>query len=163
MIFLTTFILAFFLTQIACVQSQTCGDAVSPELSTPDEQHIFPGPPIPFLQVAHTKKYDDKDGLLNSTHCPNIAPHYKHFHNIPDFPRIGAVPDIRNDPTNCGACWNITNKANHKSIFLTAIDSAPIGIFNISDEAFKLLNDGKLEDRLFISAVGAPPSFCLHH
>ena len=163
MIYFITFILALFLTQIACVQSQTCGDAASPKLSTPDgQQALFP--PIPFLHATHTKKYDDKNGLLNSTHCPGIAPHYKHFHNVPDFPRIGGAYDIRNDPTNCGACWNITNKENNKSIFLTAIDSAQIGFFNISEEAFKLLNKGKLGDRpLSVSAVRAPPSFCLHH
>jgi hypothetical protein len=160
MIYFTTFILALFLTQIACAQSQTCGDAVSPELSTPDEQHVFI--PIP-LHATHAKKYDDKEGLLNSTHCPKIAEHYKHFHNIPDFPRIGGAYDIRNNPTNCGACWNITNRENHKSIFLTAIDSANIGFFNISEEAFKLLNKGNLGPPLSVSAVRAPPSFCLHH
>jgi hypothetical protein len=160
MIFLTTFILALFLTQVACVKSQTCGDAVSPELSTPDEQHIFP---VPFLHATYSEKYDDKDGLLNNTSCSNISPHYKHFHNIPDFPRIGGYYLIQNDSTNCGACWNITNKANHKSIYLTAIDSANIDFFNISEEAFKLLNDGNLGPQLSIWAGKVPPSFCLHH
>ena len=161
MIFLTSFILALFLTRIACAQSQTCDDAVSPELSTPDEQHVFL--PIPLLRASHSKRYDDKNGLLKDTYCSNIAPHYKHFHNIPDFPRIGGYYLIRNDSTNCGACWNITNKANHKSIYLTVMDTANFGYFNISDEAFKLLNEGKLGPPLNISAVTAPPSFCLRH
>jgi hypothetical protein len=160
MIFLTTFILALFLTQIACAQSQTCGDAVSPELSSLDEQHIFP--PIP-LHATYANKYDDKDGLLNSTSCPNISPHYKYFHDVPSFPHIGGAYDIRNNPTNCGACWNITNRANHEFIFITAIDSANIGFFNISEEAFKLLNKGNLGAPLSVSAVRAPPRLCFIH
>ena len=161
MIYLTTFILALFLTQIACAQPQTCGDAASPKLSTPDDQHVLL--PIPFLHASHAKKYDNKDGLLNQTHCKNIAPHYKHFHDVPSFPRIGGAYDIATNPTDCGACWNITNRGNGKHIYLTAVDSAKIGFFNISEEAFKSLNKGKLGDPLPVSAVRVPPSFCLHH
>jgi hypothetical protein len=158
MIYFTTFILALFLTQIACAQQQTCGDAVSPELFIQDEQQNLP---LPIL-ATYSKKYDNKDGLFSSTECPNLFPHYKHFKDIRTFPRIGGSYDIRspNSP-NCAKCWNITHHATHKSIFITAIDSAKIGYFNLSEEAFKLLNNGHLDTQILVEAKNVSHFFCL--
>jgi hypothetical protein len=161
MIYITTFILALLLTQIACAQSQTCGDAVSPELSTSDEQHNFP--PIPIIEAFATywERYDDKKELLKNTYCSNLSPRYRSFGDIPSFPRIGGAPDIRNNPSNCGACWNITNKEKPKNfIYLTAIDRSDFDFFNISEEAFKILNDGKVGFPFAITADKVPLSYC---
>jgi hypothetical protein len=159
MIYITTFILALFLPQIASAQSQTC-DAVSPEVSTPDEQHIFPPIPITVTDVTYSNKYDNPKGLLKDTACSSMSPHYKFFGDIPSFPLIGGTSDILFDPTNCGTCWNLTNTANNKFIYLTAMDSAKVG-FIISEEAYKELNRGKLLPPLSITAARVPPSYCL--
>ena len=159
MIYITTFILALFLTQFACAQQQTCGDPRAPELFIQDEQQNIP---IPLLHATYSKKYDNKNGLLSNTACSNIAPHYKHFSNIPSFPRIGGSYDIRSHSPNCVECWNISNKETHKFIYITAIDSAQIGYFNLSEEAFKLLNKGKLGKPIVVGATKVAHTFCSH-
>ena len=158
MIYFTTFILALFLTQFACAQQQTCGDPRSPELLIQDEQQNLPNPAI--THASHTIKYDNKTGVLSKTACSNL--HYKHFANIPSYPRIGGYYGIKPHSPNCGDCYNITNKATHRFIYVTIIDSADFGYFNLSDEAFKLLNKNEVGKPIVIGSNKVPNSYCSH-
>ena len=160
MIYLATFILALFLTQFACAQPPTCGDPRSPELLIQDEQQNLPIPAI--IHASHSIKYDNKSGLLSTTECSNLSPHYKHFHNLPSYPRIGGYYGIKPHSPNCGDCYNITNKANHKFIYITIIDSAEFGYFNLSDEAFKLLNKEHVGKPIVIGSSKVSNSYCSH-
>ena len=162
MIYFTTFILALFLTQIACAQQQTCGDALSPKLLVQDEQQNLP---IPLLRATYSKKYDNKSGLFSSTVCSHLSPHYKHFKDISSFPRIGGSYDIsfQLPPSPyCGECWNISHKSANKFIYITAIDTAQPGYFNLSESAFKLLNHGKLGPPIGVVANRVNHSYCSH-
>jgi hypothetical protein len=161
MIYFTTFILALFLTQFACAQQQTCGDPRSPELLIQDEQQNLPIPAT--IHASHTKEYDNKNGLLSKTECSNIAKHYKHFSNVPSFPRIGGYYNLKPHSSDCGDCWNVTNKATHKFIYITIIDGAEFGYFNLSEEAFKLLNHNQLGKPIVVTAGKVPNSHCSHH
>ena len=85
-----------------------------------------------------------------------MAVHYKHFKDIPSFPRIGGTYDIKHHSPNCGECWNITNNATHKFIYLTAIDSSES--LTISEEACKFLG----WPLVVKVASKVCPSFCSH-
>jgi hypothetical protein len=166
MIYLTTFILALFLTQIARALPQACGDSIFTESSTldpyGDELYGFtiPSP----LRATYDNTYDYPRGSLNSVACSNgdngLAARFPTFVDLPTFPYIGGAFDIVWNSPNCGGCWKITNKAIHISIYITAIDTAGAG-FNIGEVAFKTLNNGQLgEGVLEVVAQKVPPSVC---
>jgi hypothetical protein len=165
MLYLTTFILTLFLTQIARALPQPCDEPTFPDQSTPDfyDDAVFdfqiPSP----LRATYDGTYDRERGSLNNVACSNgangLVSRYPTFGKIPSFPYIGGAFDIVWNSPNCGGCWKITNKANHNSIYITAIDTAGAG-FNIAEAAFKKLNDGHLRDTLEVTAQKVPHRVC---
>jgi hypothetical protein len=110
-----------------------------------DGQHALP---IIVYNVTWSNRYDNKDGDTKHVACSNLAHRYPHFKDFPHFPYIGGASFIhRGIPGNCGSCWNLTDlKAPHKTISVTVIDTTtqPGARYNISKEAFNVLNGGKL-------------------
>jgi hypothetical protein len=166
MIYLTTFILVLFLTQIALALPQACSDPISPELLTPDPygdtefNFQIPSP----LRATFDKTFDNSQGSLNSVACSDgdngLAAKYPNFGKLPGFPHIGGAFDIAWNSPNCGGCWSVSNKASGATIFVTAIDTAEVG-FNIAEAAFKQLNGGQLgEGVLEVVARRVNPSIC---
>jgi Cerato-platanin len=142
MIYFTTFILAFFLSQIARAEPQACGDVIPPESPTPVEQ--FNIPLAASTVVAYNHKYDNPYASTNSVACYNLALQHPEFHNFPYFPRIGGAFDIGLSPgPNCGKCWKLTYLERGRSIVITAIDHAVHG-FVLSEAAFMQLKGGPL-------------------
>jgi hypothetical protein len=170
MIYLTTFILTLFLTQIARALPQGFDDPIFPESSssTPDlygdSLYDFTIP-LP-LRITYDYRFDNPYGLLDSAACANgphgLAARYPRFGDLPTFPYIGGAFGTPWNSPDCGECWRVTNKANHKSIYVTAIDYDYAGQgFNIAAAAFWDLNDGYMEvDVLEVTAQKVPPSFC---
>ena len=156
MIYITTFILALFLSQIARALPQACGDDITPESLTPVDQINFPiaiaaAAAVLQTDVKHNHKYDDPNISTNTVACKNLHPAYPKFKNFPTFPHIGGAFDIVDpgppDWRNCGRCWKLRNHNNSRSVIITAIDHANYG-FVVSDEAFKILSGGVLLPQL---------------
>jgi hypothetical protein len=167
MIYLTTFILTFLLTQIAPALPEARGDPISPESLSPDPYgdaeynfHI-PSP----LHATYNNTFDDPQGSLKNVACSDgehgLAARYPKFGDLPNFPFISGAFDIEWNSPNCGACWQVTNQANGASFFLTAIDTAGAG-FNTSEIAFKLLNGGQLGGPSVLEVVAQKvnPAIC---
>ena len=162
MIFLTTFILTLFLTQIARALPEACGDPIylDSESSTLDAQINLQFPsPLDTRRVTFDHVYDNKARSLQSVACSNLFPRFKTFGDLPTFPRIGGAFDITFHSPNCGGCWTLTNKENNRAINITAIDHAAHG-FHIAEAAFKRLSGGKLGNALQVDARKVPASFC---
>jgi len=147
MIYFTTFILTLLLSHIARA-TPACGDVPAPEeLSDPtyaDAQHALP---IILYNVTWTNYYDNKKGDTKHVACSTgphgLAHRYPHFKDIPHFPYIGAAWNVKWGSAYCGSCWNLTDLKTHKTISITLMDSTKSG-YNISKEAFNVLNGGKL-------------------
>jgi hypothetical protein len=166
MLYLTTFIFTLFLTQIAHASPWGCDEPTFPDQTAPDlyDDALFdftiPSP----LRTTYDGTYDNSQGSLNSVACSNgnngLVSRFPTFGDIPSFPNIGGAFDVVWDSPNCGGCWKVTNKANHKSIYITAVDTAGAG-FNVAEAAFKKLNNGKLDvGVLEVTAQKVPPSVC---
>jgi hypothetical protein len=166
MLYLTSFILTLFLTQIARALPEGCHEPAFPDQTSPDiyddavYDFTIPSP----LRATFDQTYDNKHGSLNNVACSNgqngLVSRFPTFGDIPSFPNIGGAFDIVWNSPNCGGCWKVTNKANHKSIYITAIDTAGAG-FNIAQAAFKKLNNGQIgEGVLEVTAQKVPPSVC---
>jgi hypothetical protein len=167
MIYFTAFVLTLLLSHIARAMP-TCGDVTSPEeLYDPTYADAQSALPIVVYSVTWSSKYDNANGNTNNVSCSNgphgLAPLYPHVRNFPGFPFIGGTFNIKWGSPNCGECWNLsysTHLGTHKSILFTAIDTATTG-FNISREAFIVLNGGKLGGgRLQAEAKLIPRHFC---
>ena len=149
MIYITTFILALFLSQIARALPQACGDDITPESLTPVDQINFPiaiaaAAAVLQTDVKHNHKYDDPNISTNTVACKNLHPAHHKFKNFPTFPRIGGAFDIGLSPgPNCGRCWKLHNPHNGHSVIITAIAHAQHG-FVVSEHAFKILTGGVL-------------------
>jgi Cerato-platanin len=165
MIYLTTFILTLFLTQIARALPRACGDRILPDLETPDQygdplyDFTIPSP----LRTTYDNTFDNAQGRLNGVACSDgvngLASRYPTFGDLPSFPYIGGAFDIVWNSPNCGGCWKITNKASQSSIYITAIDTAGAG-FNVAGAAYKELNSGRLGGALEVTAQKVPQSVC---
>jgi hypothetical protein len=158
MIYFTTFILTLLLSHIARA-TPACGDVTSPEelydptyTDTHDAQHALP---IIVYNVTWANKYDNKNGDTKHTACPNLAHRYPHYKDFPHYPYIGGAWNIKKDSPYCGSCWNLTNLKTHKAIYIIPMDSAKPGYYNISKEAFNVLNGGKLGSS-WLSAEARP-------
>jgi hypothetical protein len=152
MIYLTTFFLTLFLTHIARALPRGCHDLISPETDT--NQHDFAYGdtlvvPIssPFTATYDTN-YDNPSTPTNNVACSDgqngLASKYPTLGKFHSFPYVGGAFDIVWNSTNCGSCWKITNTANNFWIYVTGIDAAGPGLFNLATEAFKTLNNGEI-------------------
>ena len=162
MIYLTTFILALFLLQIARAEPQACDDVITPESPTPVEQFNIPiALPTTTAMVAYNHKYDNPNASTSSVACWNLYPSYPEFYKFPSFPRIGGAFDIGFSPgPNCGRCWKLTNLLNGRTVVITAIDHAELG-FVVSSKIFIQLKDGPLGPPLLhVQYVNVPLSAC---
>ena len=163
MIYFTTFILTLLLSHIARA-TPTCGDVTSPEelynptyTNAQEAQHALP---IVVYNVTWTNKYDNKNGDTKHAACSILAHRYPHYKDFPHFPYIGAAWNAQKDSAYCGSCWNLTNLKTHKTISIIPMDSAKSG-YNISKEAFNVLNGGKLGSSwLQAEAKQVDPHFC---
>jgi hypothetical protein len=163
MIYLTTFILSLFLTQITRALPQACRDQSTRDPYGDAEYHFqIPSP----LLATSDSTYDNPQGSLNSVACSDgehgLAARFPTFGDLPAFAFIGGAYDIEWNSPNCGACWMITNKKNgsESSVFILAIDTAKDG-FNIAEAAFKPLNFGQLGGGpLDVVATKIGPSAC---
>jgi len=134
MIFFTTFILTLILSYVARAVP-ACGGVVPPEELHEPYEATFDAEPI-FLEIAAwDTKYDDWNGNTNSVTCSNLSHQYPHFHNLPDFPYIGASFVVKRDP-GCSRCWKLTNPKTSKSIFLLDIDATKRG-FKLGKKVFE--------------------------
>jgi hypothetical protein len=162
MIYFTTFILTLLLSHIARA-TPACVDVTSPEeLYDPTYADAQSVPPIVVVySVTWSSKYDNPNANVSCSNGPHgLVPLYPHFRNLPGFPYIGGAFNIKRGSPNCGECWKLTHLGTHKSILFTAIDTATTG-FNISREAFIVLNGGKLgSGRLEAEAKLIPRHFC---
>jgi hypothetical protein len=170
MIHFITFILTLLLSHIARA-TPACGDVASPEeLYDPtyaDAQHAQHAPRPPpgglLYNVTWSNRYDNKDGITKSVACYNLADRYQHFKNFPHFPYIGGASFIhRGSFEYCGTCWNLTDPKTRKTIFVITIDSVtePGLRFNISKEAFNVLNGGRPGPWLLAEPKEVAPHFC---
>jgi hypothetical protein len=90
------------------------------------------------VQVRHDKTYDNPKASLSST-CPNdLAKKFPTFGSLPSY--AGAAPAAVSVPT-CGSCWQISLGGN--SVYVTAVDKAQDGFFNLPLEAMNELTNGK--------------------
>jgi hypothetical protein len=161
MVYLSTFILTLFLTQIARAQPPACHDPITPESLNPDTEYNLqiPSP----LRATFDQTFDNPQGSLNGVACSNgdngLAAKYPNFSDLPTFPYIGGAYDIAWNSPNCGGCWLITNPANGDSVYITAIDTAGAG-FNIAQVAYKQLNGGELGGGLNVVAKKVNRGIC---
>jgi hypothetical protein len=148
MIYFTTFIFTLLLSHIARA-TPACGDVASPEeLSDPayaDTQQDLHTLPIIVYNVTWTNEYDHKNGNTKNVACHKYFDHkYPHFKDFPRFPYIGGAWNVKKGSKICGTCWNLTDLKTHKTISIAPIDSAAANHYNISKEAFNVLNGGLL-------------------
>ena len=104
-------------------------------------------------------KYDNPNTSMHTVACAHpLEKIYPFFRNIPTFPYIGGLFDVRPDSLKCGSCLNLTNKEG-VHIYLTVIDRAPVPLgFVMSVEACNKLNVRELRDLTKIE--GVPSNFC---
>ena len=168
MIYVTTFILTLLLSHIARA-TPACGDVASPEeLYDPmyaDAQagQYAPRPPPFFIyNVTWTNEYDNKHGDTSKVACNSLAHHDPHFKDFPHFPYIGGAFNVKRGSELCGSCWNLTELKTRKTISVTIIDHTKSG-YNISKEAFNVLNGGKLGSKVLqAEAKQVDTKFCGH-
>jgi len=159
MIYLTTFILALSVTQIARALPQGCRDPVLPDSSAPDGQFVVgPGPVIPTYKVVYNPVYDNPHQTLNDVACSELSSQFSQFHDIPTFPAIGGAPNTTFNSPNCGACWKVTNKANGKSTHFVGIDAS--SGFDFSEETFTKLGGSIGAGSFEATAFKIPASAC---
>ena len=165
MIFPTTVVLTLFLAQIARAAPQTCGDHISPESLTPNEQHsllglartrisiipLEPGPVILTYKAVYNPIYDRGDTSVRKVSCSNYAERFPEFKNLPLFPNIGGAFNTTFGSDNCGVIWKLTNVANSDSIYFTAIDDANVS-FDISLDAFEKLGGRSKIGHVYVEA-----------
>ena len=122
----TTFIFTVLLAHIARAVP-ACGDVSSPEdMYDPmydDEQLV-----LATYKATWDDKYDNANGDIIGVVCSSLAPKYPHIKNIPHFPYIGDVSNIRGNLPNCGKCWKLTNPNTGRFIYLAAMDAATPGV-----------------------------------
>jgi hypothetical protein len=120
-------------------------------------------PPFPLhYTVSWSNEYDNKNGNTSKVACKTLAHRFPHFKDFPHFPYIGGAWNIPRDPLLCGSCWNLTDLKTHKTISVTVIDHAKSG-YNISKEAFNVLNGGKLGSKtLQATAKQVDQKYCGH-
>ena len=158
MIYFITFIITLFLSHIARAMP-ACGDVASPkELYNPtfsDPQHAFPM--TANKNVTWSNLYGNPNGDTKKLACSNFADQYPHFKDFPHFPYIGGVD---REFVPCLMCFSFKNvKAPQKNIFITIVNSAATG-FDISKEAFEVLNGGVPGKTLEVEAYPVDPRFC---
>lgn len=173
MVYITTFILALFLTHTARAQPHACSDLISPESDEPlrlsygdgDAQYTISNPaPAAQYKVTYDPSFDNPVGSMDSVACSDgrygLAARFAMFREIPTFSNIGGAFDIAWNSPNCGSCWQLTNTANNLSITITTIDTAGHG-FNIAESAFEYLNGGDVgEGILQAEAHKVPIQVC---
>ncbi len=158
MIFFTTFILTLILSYVARAVP-ACGDAASPEELYEPYELTFDSPPIIVFNATWDIKYDNPNGNTHNVTCSNLDPPYPHFHNIPQFPYIGAAFDVRWGPGGCLKCWKLTNLKTRRSIYLFAIDATPNG-FKLGKRVFEAFTGGTVEVKVEATLDSGPPSVC---
>ena len=145
-----SFALALFFTQVAHALPQ-------PPMVPRD-----PAAPPSTPRAAFDNRFDNPTYSLNNVACSNgangLAAKYPTFSTIPSYPYIGGAWDVAWNSPNCGGCWSITNPANGKWIYMTAVDTAGHG-FNLGTEAFKALNGG-VKNTIDVVATKVDRSFC---
>jgi hypothetical protein len=159
MIYFTTFIFTLFFAHIAHAEA-ACGDVASPEdmydLMYDNEQLVLDD----TFKVMWSDTYDNPNGSTGSVTCSNLDDKYPTFEDFPDFPYLGASYDIKQNPSNCGKCWKLTNRKSGRFIYFTAIDGVNSG-FKISKHAFADLNVGIVDPPiLYAYPVSVGPKFC---
>jgi len=102
MIYFTTFILTLLLSHITRA-TPACGDVASPEeLYDPTYADAQQTLPMAVSDVVWSNWYDDPNGDTSKVACSSLARVYPHFGNIPHFPYIGGVFNIkRGSQKNC--------------------------------------------------------------
>jgi hypothetical protein len=165
MIYFTTFILTLLLSHIAHATS-AC-DA-SEELHNPyadsaqrDQDTLAPPnipPPGILYNVTWAGKYT---GDPKNVTCSNPTRQYPHFGDIPRFPNYGGAWNVvSKDSKFCRTCWNLTDPKTRKTIFIIVIDTAKPGWYNISQEAFIVLNGGHSGKALQATAKEVDSRYC---
>ncbi len=158
MIFLATFILTLILSNVARAVP-ACGDAAPPEELYEQYEVMFDAQPIFLENATMDVKYDNWNGDTRTVTCSNLAPQFPHFHNFPQFPRIGAAFNVKQGP-GCSKCWRLTDSKTRRSISLFAIDATHDG-FKLGKRVFEALTGGTVEVK--VEARLVPLSVCGLH
>ncbi|OJA10299.1 hypothetical protein AZE42_05545 [Rhizopogon vesiculosus] len=94
------------------------------------------------VNVTYSSTYDDSDQSTYTVNCSAglIDRGYTTFGSLPSFPNIGAIPNIIEDHSLCGTCWQLnytTTSGDDNTIYFAAIDTPPdSSSFIISQQAF---------------------------
>ncbi|PLN81007.1 Cerato-platanin-domain-containing protein [Aspergillus taichungensis] len=104
------------------------------------------------VSVSYDPKYDVGSTSLTQVACSDgvnglITEGFTTFATVPGFANIGGAPTIPGwNSENCGKCYQLHYQAGKidKSIYVTAVDSAPGG-FNIALTAMNKLTNGLAE------------------
>ena len=119
-------------------------------------------PRMPIIQypVTWDSYYDRKNVKTDHVTCSNLSRRYPYFKDFPHFPYIGGAYNVKWGSPYCGTCWNLTNLKTKRTISIAVIDHTYNG-YNISKEAFNVLNGGKLGGRtLLAEAKQVAPHYC---
>ncbi|OJJ47158.1 hypothetical protein ASPZODRAFT_53486, partial [Penicilliopsis zonata CBS 506.65] len=124
-----------------------------PSFASPTESFVTPVSKAAgtSITVAYDQKYDVADSSLTTVACSDganglITKGYKTFGSVPGFPNIGGAPTVAGwNSSNCGKCYelNYENGDFKGSIYVTAVDSASPGAFNIGLHAMDKLTNGQ--------------------
>ncbi|KAL2003189.1 hypothetical protein VTN02DRAFT_4689 [Thermoascus thermophilus] len=138
--FSTSAVLAFLAAPLAVLAMPAASPSPSPAPS-PKEDAADAG----TVEVKYDTTYDNPGLDLNTVSCSDgvnglVTKGYKTAGSLPSFPRVGAAFTVSWNSPNCGKCYQLTY--NGKSIYITAIDSATNGGFNIAQEALDELTGG---------------------
>jgi hypothetical protein len=145
MVYFTTFIFTLLLAHIAHAVP-ACGDVASPEDMYDHKQVVVLDD---TSKVTWSDIYDTSNASTAAVTCSNFAVKYPTFGNFPDFPNLGAAFDIKQNPSNCGKCWKLTNQKSGRLIYFFA------------KSVFTKLSGGTVDPPiLYAIAESVPLNFC---
>ncbi|EED79834.1 predicted protein [Postia placenta Mad-698-R] len=109
--------------------------------------------------ITYNAFYNDGDSSLSFTACSRLIPTDPVLASFHDFPYIGGTSAITSENTTaCGTCWQLDYNGN--SIYITAVDTAEAGFFNLTHYAFEKLTDGQTGDYVSAIATEVDSSHC---
>ena len=111
--------------------------------------------------------YGNPQTSWNDVACSNgvnglITKGFSTIGSLPTFPNVGGTfaVNTRNSP-ECGSCWTLTYEGTGRTIYFTAIDTAPFG-FELSPQSVNTLTNGQANQSsvIYVQAAQVSESFC---
>ncbi|EAU80636.2 snodprot1 [Coprinopsis cinerea okayama7 len=129
------------------------------------------GPPL-VTTIRYDGAYCNAGASLHTTACSTgsnglITKGYSTFGSLPTFPRIaGSILVEGWNSTNCGGCYELyyepTNGAGGRSIYVTAVNSAPEGFVLCTDTFLDFTEEemGTVPESITVEARAVPAYDC---